>query len=80
MHEPQEVEMLKEELREVMEDANEMADLIREYEQREEERLAVRSVKKRVARGTREGVWKWNFTESSVVRRVVEEIDAVRRD
>ena len=46
MHEPQEVEMLKEELREVMEDANEMADLIREYEQREEERLAVRSVKK----------------------------------
>ena len=34
----------------------------------------------RVARGTREGVWKWNFTESSVVRRVVEEIDAVRRD
>ena len=38
--------MLKEELREVMEDANEMADLIREYEQREEERLAVRSAKK----------------------------------
>ena len=46
MHEPQEVAMLKEELKEVMEDANEMADLIREYEQREEERLAMRSARK----------------------------------
>ena len=53
MHEPQEVEMLKEELREVMEDANEMADLIREYEQREEERLALRSAKKEL-QGDRE--------------------------
>lgn len=53
MHEPQEVAMLKEELREVMEDANEMADLIREYEQREEERLALRSAKKEL-QGDRE--------------------------
>ena len=79
MHEPQEVEMLKEELREVMEDANEMADL--SVSTSKEKKSAWQcEARRKVARGTREGVWKWNCTESSVVRRVVEEIDAVRRD
>jgi methyl-accepting chemotaxis protein len=50
MLEPQELEMLKDELKEVMEDANEMADLIREYERREEERLALKSAKKELAK------------------------------
>ena len=50
MHEPQELAMLKDKFKEVMEDANEMADLIREYESREEKQLALESAKKELVK------------------------------